>query len=307
MSPPVVRFDGLEFAIDASMLRKPSRRKQLRNGVAVAAALALAWGAGQLLVLAAAAAAVLVLLAVVLPLAHLAFGKTLSSCTAGTFIPAVMAGVDARFGAVRAELLLRTLRGRVLDVGSGGGAYLKYAFAATAQPVTEVVALEPNVHCHDKLARTLAALGQGRGLPKSLPPTARRPLPRTRITAAFVEQHLAEEGAARYDFALLGNVLCEVPDQRSVLRALDALLVDGARVYFCEHVRYACWWKAALQDLVNPWWRTLSDGCNCNRDTLAAIRSSCPDWELVHWTFPQVPGPFEVGMAVVRRKEKKKT
>jgi len=54
-------------------------------------------------------------------------GKRVSSIVGGTLIPFIMARIDENFEAVRIELL-KSLYGTVLDVGSGGGPYLKYAF-----------------------------------------------------------------------------------------------------------------------------------------------------------------------------------
>jgi len=51
------------------------------------------------------------------------------------------------------------------------------------------------------------------------------------------------------------------------------LTLPGCCRYFSEHIAAAEGsWRRALQDCVAPWWRLVSDGCNCNRDTLAAIK-----------------------------------
>ena len=123
-------------------------------------------------------------------------------------------------------------------------------------------------------------VGRGRGLPRGCKLTPHRPLPDAKVDGRFIEAHLADVGPARYDYAVLGNVLCEVPDQRSVLAALDALLKDGAYVFFSEHVKHRVGWKGALQDFFAPWWCTLLDGCNINRHTMDTVRAACPDWEI---------------------------
>jgi SAM-dependent methyltransferase len=303
-TPPSVWFDGMEFRIDSSLLRTPSLAKTASKIIRVLFVLASANHFNQLANILIVACLVVGAIVFIVPILHLIFGKRLSSLNAGFFIPKCMKAVDVQFGRIRVKLLKPTVRGRVLDVGAGGGAYFQYAFSSD-NAVTEVVALEPNVHCHPKMQRTLEELKQGNGFGRGLELKPGRPLPKVKITAAFIEDHLKEVGPARYDFAILGNVLCEVPDQGSVLRALDELMVDGGRIFFSEHVRHANW-KAKFQDFVNPWWCTLSDGCNCNRDTLGAMKKHCPDWTFVNWTFPQMPGPFEVGLALKRcnRKEK---
>lgn len=199
---------------------------------------------------------------------------------------------------VRQELL-KSMKGRVLDVGAGGGAYLQYAFANEA--VTEVVALEPNVGCHAHIKTTVSELCEGKGYGKGLAPRAAPP-PSVEIVSEFIEDHLKRVGGERYDWAILGNVLCEVPDPQSVLRALDALMKPGARVYFSEHVRAPPGTMAeTIQDWVNPWWVRVSDGCNCNRDSVGAMRRGT-GWALKVWTFQEKGLPwipiFELGIGV---------
>ena len=143
---PSVTIDGVTFTVNEAMLRTASRRKKLVTASALGVVISAASALGQLGTLARGMLIFLSTILGVVPALHYIFGKRLSSRSAGIFIPLVMKGVDAQYSRVRAELILRTMRGRVLDVGSGGGAYLKYAFATTAHRVTEVVALEPNVH-----------------------------------------------------------------------------------------------------------------------------------------------------------------
>jgi SAM-dependent methyltransferase len=306
-------FDGEEFRIGTSMLRQPSPGKVRRQRVALVGVAVVAVISGYLWALVAAAGALLVFIVAVVPVVFLVVGKRLSSAGAGLVIPAAMRSVDVKYGAIRAELL-KSIHGRVLDVGAGGGAYLKYAFASSA--VTDIVALEPNVACHSALHATVAELRRGEGFGRGLsaPPvglglaaasttrdTANRG-PTVEIVSEFIEDHLKRVGPGCYDWAILGNVLCEVPDQVSVLTALDGLLKPGGRIYFCEHVRvepgtFIGW----LQDFVNPWWCVLSDGCNCNRDSVATMCKVTP-WTVKPWTFNEAGLPwiprFVLGMAV---------
>ena len=63
----------------------------------------------------------------------------------GMIIPRVMNVVDKEFHKER-ETLLADVSGKVLDIGSGGGAYLKYCKAAD-----EVVAVEPMKTLHERI------------------------------------------------------------------------------------------------------------------------------------------------------------
>eukprot|EP00041_Stephanoeca_diplocostata_P011229 m.182670 g.182670 ORF g.182670 m.182670 type:complete len:259 (-) comp18467_c0_seq2:345-1121(-) len=199
--------------------------------------------------------------------------------------PAIMKQCGKSFDRVRTELL-KSMRGNVLDFGSGGAEYLQYAVKVSAGSVTKYVAMEPNVN-HRK---TIEA--QVRKHKPDFP---------VDIVHQFVEDY---QGKALFDWIILGNVLCEVPNPPAALRELDRLLKPGGRVYFSEHVREEDGtWAATLQDWFKVPWEIVSDGCCCNRRTLEVIRSSVPNWTLRNWTFHTPVGPpilrrFEVGIAV---------
>lgn len=218
----------------------------------------------------------------VLPFALNCASKRVSARFAALVVPRAMALIDARFAAVRKELL-KGISGRVLDVGAGGGPYIKY-LAAAGSAVTELVELEPNVHMHGTIRASIAAAS---------------PLP---FTVRIVDTLLQDlPGDCNYDAILLGNVLCEVPDQAAALAEMNRLLKPNGRVYFCEHVR-SHGWLGGVQDALNWWWCVVSDGCHCNRQTLSAIRAQ-KSWAVTHWAFDRAVAipliqDFVVGIAV---------
>jgi 2-polyprenyl-3-methyl-5-hydroxy-6-metoxy-1,4-benzoquinol methylase len=91
------------------------------------------------------------------------------------------------------------------------------------------------------------------------------------INGDFIED---VKGKEIFDFVILGNVLCEVPDVEATLFHVNRLLKRGGKVYFSEHVssdsgtllRY-------LQYVMSPMWCNLTDGCNINRDTLNSLEN----------------------------------
>ena len=229
-------------------------------------------------------------------------GKKYTSWMAGTMVPKIMKQTDIRFGKVREELLLN-LSGKVLDFGAGGGAYLRYSFKHIGN-VTEYVCLEPNKNCHDKIRieyeKCLANYLKDASTAK--PNIANTVIPKLQIESKFLQQYvndISEE--ENFDWIILGNVLCEVPEPNKILRLLDKLLKPGGMVYFSEHVRDKDGtFRAFLQDLLAPWWQFASDGCVCNRKTLHTIKENT-SWKIQNWTFFSGTflwtSKFEVGIA----------
>ena len=67
---------------------------------------------------------------------------------------------------------------------------------------------------------------------------------------------------SKFDFIILGNVLCEVPCVRETLAQIDVLLKPGGKVYFSEHVASPVGtWQRRYQDFTNPCWRLFMAGC----------------------------------------------
>eukprot|EP00941_MAST-03F_sp_MAST-3F-sp1_P002549 g2549.t1 len=295
--PSPIRFNGETYRIDHSLLRRPNPSKRRKHWAVVVGLLVAAYAMDYLLYVILFLTALLSIVFLVVPLLHFLLGKKVSAISAGFIIPKVMGLVDIKYSRVRAQLL-KKMSGRVLDIGSGGGAYFQYAFASEGN-VSSLTALEPNLNCHSALRKKVADLKEGRGFVRGLSLTQK---PKVTIISDFIEDHLEKVGENSYDFAILGNVLCEVPNPQSVLRSLDQLLVPGAQIYFSEHVRSKSWIKSKLQDFLAPWWWYLADGCNCNRDTMTTICETCPMWVVQPWTFEDgdLPwiGPFVVGLAM---------
>ncbi|XP_076357274.1 thiol S-methyltransferase TMT1A-like [Tachypleus tridentatus] len=62
-----------------------------------------------------------------------------------------------------------------------------------------------------------------------------------------------------------------VRDVKSVLNEIRRVLaVDGIFLYI-EHVHHERSWKRLAQNIVNPIWGIVFDGCNLTRDTSALV------------------------------------
>lgn len=214
--------------------------------------------------------------------------QNLRSFLISKFIPFTMSRMAKLLKSER-DILLQDVSGTVMDVGSGGGAYFRHFTRAT-----RVVSIEPVEQMHPKLKLHAKEVGLD--------------LAKVTFTTELVEEYLKNHPEERgtFDWIILGNVMCEVHSLTSTAGAINELLKPGGHVYFCEHIAKP---KGTIlrrvQDLMNPWWIRVSMGCNCNRDTMDAIRS-VPDWQVIVWDLPITGGMPWIGpfvMGLIRKKD----
>ncbi len=153
----------------------------------------------------------------------------------------------AGMAAIRARLA-GDLSGNILEIGCGTG--LNFPHYSSTAAVTAIEPLEE----FRVLAVERAAAAPGR------------------ITVQDGDAQALPFASRSFDAALETLVLCSVPDVVRGLTELRRVLRPGAPVRFFEHVRSERKLGALAQDLCNPLWRWISDGCNLNRDTVPAIR-----------------------------------
>lgn len=197
----------------------------------------------------------------------------------------VMKSVGELFDVERQELLQDNIgpKDRILDLGAGSGYYLKYLCRCST-----LVAIEPVVNFHETYKKAAVAAGMEES--------------QVELHACDIETYVRDVPQAKgsFDWVILGNVLCEVSDQVSTLRSVQHLLKPGGKVYFCEHIAMPKdTWTRRLQDMINPVWRTVGAGCNCNRDSLVNIRNT-PGWLVISWQYPDFRaglGPWVLGLA----------
>ena len=163
-----------------------------------------------------------------------------------------MAAASERAGlAAERRRLLGAARGRVLEVGAGTGINLDHY----PEGVGDLVLVEPERAMARKLEQRLRQLGR----------------------AADVVEADAEAlpfPDRSFDTVVCTLVLCSVSDLRRALDELRRVLRPEGSLLFLEHVRSGDPRTARLQDRVNPVWRFVANGCNCNRPTLSLIEGS---------------------------------
>lgn len=149
----------------------------------------------------------------------------------------------------RQELLARTT-GRVLELGAGTGLNLEHY----PRSLKRLVLTEPDPHMAKRLRKHVAESNID-----------------AEIVEAPAEQLPFEDDS--FETIVSTLVLCTVPDLGAALSETARVLKKGGRLLFIEHVRGEDERVARWQDRLHGPWKLVGRGCNCNRDTLSAIRA----------------------------------
>jgi SAM-dependent methyltransferase len=174
--------------------------------------------------------------------------------------------------------LLADARGRVLEVGAGTGINVEHY----AEGIEELVLVEPERAMVRKLEQRLRELGR-----------------EARIVEAEAEALPFPDGS--FDAVVCTLVLCNVGNPQSALREMRRVLRPGGSFLFLEHVRSDDPRTARLQDRINPVWRFVANGCNCNRRTLSFIEGLFSVAEVERGEIPEalrIVRPLVSGRAV---------
>lgn len=156
----------------------------------------------------------------------------------------------------RRQALLGNLSGKILELGCGTGINFEFY-----QAEAEVLAIEPSdamrTQAIEKLQKEKLAA-------------------RIRVEPWLLEDErlAAEYPAGSFDAAVCTLVLCTVPDPAGTLELLHRFLKPGGKLIVLEHVRAKSGFGQTVQNLMNPFWRHLAEGCQLNRDTHANIEAA---------------------------------
>lgn len=139
----------------------------------------------------------------------------------------------------------------VVELGSGVGANLRYL-----SPGSTLVAIEPNIHMHQRLR----AAATRRGVQLDL---------RDRVA-----EHTGLPDRS-VDCVISSLVLCTVTDPAEVLAEVRRILRPGGSFRFVEHVAAAAGTPTRfLQRALRRPWAWTFEGCSCERDLAGSLRAA---------------------------------
>jgi len=155
----------------------------------------------------------------------------------------------AAVGAWRQRLAARA-RGRVLEIGTGTGAQLRWY-----GPGVEVTALEPDATMRERARRRAARVA-------------------ARVTVVDGRAEDLPFADASFDAAVSAFALCTVADSAAALAELRRVLVPGGTLLLLEHVHLHWEPGRALQSRAAPAWAAVAGGCRLDRDTVRFAREA---------------------------------
>lgn len=163
-----------------------------------------------------------------------------------------MTNLESTFHPIR-EGLIGDLEGDILDVGSGTGVNFEH-FNSNAN----VIAVEPSAFMLDKSKAKLP----GKGIITTY---------NMSVTDEALDSIIAKHSL---DYIVCTLVLCTIPDQNLALRKFKEWLKPTGKLVILEHIHAQNKSNRFLQNIVNPVWKVVGDGCNLNRDTDVLIKEA---------------------------------
>jgi SAM-dependent methyltransferase len=167
-----------------------------------------------------------------------------------------MSAVENNALSDRRRKLLSSIKGEVLELGCGTGINFQYYDSSA-----KVLALEPSDSMRAQAEAKLAESKYNAQI-------------RTRPWLLEDEGLAAEVKLGSFDAVVCTLVLCTVPDPAATLARLKSLLKPDGKLFALEHVRAKSDAGKFLQNVMNPLWRHMAEGCQLNRDTRKAIETA---------------------------------
>lgn len=163
-----------------------------------------------------------------------------------------MTNLENTFHPIRGTLLGK-LEGNILDVGSGTGVNFEH-FNANAN----VIAVEPSSFMLEKSE-------------EKLPVKANITTYNLGVNDEALEAIIPQDSL---DYIVCTLVLCTIPNQQLALKKFKNWLKPTGKLIILEHIHSEQKANRFLQNVINPIWRIVGDGCNINRDTDVLIEAA---------------------------------
>lgn len=192
----------------------------------------------------------------------------------------LMARNTARYNQMveqRKRALFAPVFGTVLEIGAGTGANLAFLPRSV-----HYIAVEPSL----AMQSYLEAEADKQGIDAE-------------VRTGVAEQLPLEDNSV--DFVISTLVLCSVGDVVVSITEIKRVLKPGGKFIFLEHVAAPQGtWARRWQNVVNPLWQLLTDGCHPNRETWRAVAGAgFGRTEIEHFVLPLwITGPHVAGVAV---------
>lgn len=163
--------------------------------------------------------------------------------------------------------LIECAEGRVLEVGIGNGANLRYY----TDRATEVVGVEPCAAMVDMAQKKVDKL-----------------IADSAGASTHQKYHLKVGGGENLelednsvDTVVACLVFCTIPDAERAAREMFRVLKPGGKMLFFEHVHAAPGIKASVQNMLNSIWKPLACGCHLNRNTKRLFQHAGFDYQRI--------------------------
>lgn len=166
------------------------------------------------------------------------------------YYDAFMKPLEHRYITKWRKELLTNARGKVLEIGAGTGINFPIY-----EQCDEVFALEPNPYMIEK--------AEVRRKQASIPIT---------ILAGKAEKLPFPN--EQFDTIVVTLVLCSVDDPKQAVAEMKRVLKTNGTILLIEHVKMKQPILATLQNMLNPVWKQISDGCHLNRNTEQTINDA---------------------------------
>lgn len=171
------------------------------------------------------------------------------------FYDSFMLGIEKRTLSQKRRKIIPDLKGNILEIGSGTG--INFPFYDESACVT---ALEPSEYMWKKAKAKM----QSESIKAKIIEL------KSGIQDPSLEQKIQPHSI---DVIVCTLVLCSIPEVANTLHLFQKWLKPGGKLILLEHIHSQDLFYSNLQNILNPVWNFVADGCNLNRNTDKIVKS----------------------------------